>query len=76
MDIREIFAANLRRIRHSKRISQENLAYEANINRTYLSKLEKGLPYAGLKIIERLATALEVEPADFLRPVRTRDKRP
>ena len=34
------FAANLRRLRPAKGISQEDLAYEAGINRTYLSKLE------------------------------------
>jgi transcriptional regulator with XRE-family HTH domain len=41
-DLRQAFAANLRRFRHAKGISQEDLAYEANVNRTYLSKLEKG----------------------------------
>ncbi|MGH7089263.1 MAG: helix-turn-helix domain-containing protein [Stellaceae bacterium] len=37
------------------------------MNRTYLSKLEKGVSYPGLEIIAKLATALEVEPAEFLR---------
>ena len=42
MDLRQVFAANLRRLRHEKGLSQEGLAYEAGVNRTYLSKLEKG----------------------------------
>jgi transcriptional regulator with XRE-family HTH domain len=42
MDLRQAFATNLRRLRHAKGISQEDLAYEAGVNRTYLSKLEKG----------------------------------
>ncbi|MBN8919893.1 MAG: helix-turn-helix transcriptional regulator, partial [Rhizobiales bacterium] len=42
MDYRQVFAANLRRIRHEKGVSQENLAYEAGVNRTYMSKVEKG----------------------------------
>jgi len=42
-DLRQAFAANLRRLRHAKGISQEDLAYEADVNRTYLSKLEKGV---------------------------------
>ncbi len=46
-DLRETFAANLRRLRHAKDISQEDLAYEAGVNRTYLSKLEKGSSYPG-----------------------------
>jgi transcriptional regulator with XRE-family HTH domain len=37
------------------------------INRTYLSKLEKGASYPGLEIIAKLATVLEVEPAELIR---------
>ena len=66
-DLRQAFAANLRRFRHAKGISQEALAYEAGINRTYLSKLEKGASYPGLEIIAKLATVLVVELAEFLR---------
>jgi transcriptional regulator with XRE-family HTH domain len=62
-DLRDAFAANLRRLRHAKGISQEDLANEAGINRSYMSKLEKGASYPGLEIIAKLATVLEVEPA-------------
>jgi hypothetical protein len=37
--------------RHSKGLSQDNLAYEAEISRSYLSRPEMGVFYAGLKII-------------------------
>ncbi|HTC10238.1 MAG TPA: helix-turn-helix transcriptional regulator [Acetobacteraceae bacterium] len=67
MDLWDLFAANLRRLRHAKGLSQENLAYTAGVNRTYLSKLETGASYVGLEIIGRLAEVLEVEPADLLR---------
>jgi transcriptional regulator with XRE-family HTH domain len=67
MDIRDIFAANLRRLRHEKGLSQEELAHVANVNRSYFSKLEKGSTYVGLEIIEKLAGALETEPAEFLK---------
>jgi transcriptional regulator with XRE-family HTH domain len=66
-DLRQAFAANLRRLRHAKGISQEDLAFEAGINRSYMSKLEKGASYPGLEIIAKLATVLEVEPAELLR---------
>ena len=66
-DLREAFAANLRRLRHAKGISQEELAHQAGINRSYMSKLEKGASYPGLEIIAKLATVLEVEPAELLR---------
>jgi transcriptional regulator with XRE-family HTH domain len=66
MDLRQVFAANLRRLRHEQGISQETLAYEADVNRTYISKLEKGVSYAGLEVIGKLATVLKVEPAMLL----------
>jgi len=67
MDLRQVFAANLRRLRHAKGLSQEDLAYEADVNRTYMSKLEKGGSYVGLEIIGKLAAVLGVEPAELLR---------
>ena len=67
MDLRETFATNLRRLRNMKGLSQDDLAYEAEISRSYLSQLEKGKFYASLKIIGRLAKALGAEPMEFLR---------
>jgi transcriptional regulator with XRE-family HTH domain len=66
MDLRDVFAINLRRYRRANRLSQEELADAAEINRTYISKLETGATYAGLEIIGKLAGALGVEPADLL----------
>ena len=51
MDLRDVFATNLRRLRNAKGISQDDLAYEAGVSRSYLSQLEKGAFYASLKII-------------------------
>ena len=67
MDLRDVFAANLRRLRHEKGLSQDDLAYEAEVSRSYLSQLEKGAFYASLKIVGKLAEALGVEPAELLR---------
>jgi len=76
MDLREVFAANLRRLRHEKGLSQEQLAYSADINRTYISKLEKGISYPGLEIIGKLAAILGVEPAGLLHlPVKKAPRR-
>jgi transcriptional regulator with XRE-family HTH domain len=74
-DLRQAFASNLRRFRHAKGISQEDLAYEADVNRTYLSKLEKGVSYPGLEIVAKLADALEVEPAELLMRPETTSRR-
>lgn len=67
MDLREVFAANLRRARHAKGLSQDDLAYEAKISRSYLSQLEKGAFHASLKIVEKVAKTLGVEPAELLK---------
>ena len=67
MDLREVFATNLRRFRHAKGLSQDDLAYEAGISRSYLSQIEKGVFFASLKIVGKLATALDVEPAELLK---------
>lgn len=75
MDLRDIFAANLRRLRNAKGISQDELAYDAGVSRSYLSRLEKGVYYASLRIIERFAIALECEPAEFLAKPKKRRSR-
>jgi transcriptional regulator with XRE-family HTH domain len=67
MDLRDVFATNLRRLRHAKGLSQDDLAYEAEVSRSYLSQIEKGVFYASLKIVGKLASALDVEPAELLR---------
>jgi transcriptional regulator with XRE-family HTH domain len=67
MDLRQVFAGNLRRLRHERELSQDDLAYSAEVSRSYLSQIEKGTYYASLKIIGRLASVLEVEPAELLR---------
>jgi len=74
MDLRDVFATNLRRLRHEKGLSQDDLAYEAEVSRSYLSQLEKGVFYASLKIIGRLSEALGVEPAELLRLPKVGDR--
>lgn len=67
MDLRDAFATNLRRLRHAKGLSQDELAYEAEVSRSYLSQIEKGVFFVSLKIVGKLARALDVEPAELLR---------
>lgn len=67
MDLREVFAVNLRRLRNAKGVSQDDLAHEAHVSRSYLSQLEKGTFYASLNVVGRLSAALGVEPAELLR---------
>ena len=67
MDLRQLFATNLRRIRHERKLSQEQLAHDAVVDRAYLSRVERAVTYVGLEIIEKVAAVLEVDPAEFFR---------
>jgi transcriptional regulator with XRE-family HTH domain len=70
MDLRDVLAANLRRLRAERGLAQDDLAYEAEVSRSYLSQLEKGAFYASLKILEKLAKALKVEAFELIVPAR------
>ncbi|OHV86686.1 helix-turn-helix domain-containing protein [Mesorhizobium sp. ORS 3428] len=68
MEIREVFARNLRRFRQRKKLSQEALAHDAGVDRTYVSALERCVYAASIDTVAKLAKVLEVEPADLLNP--------
>ena len=67
MRVREVFALNLKGLRQDQGLSQEELADMAGIDRTYVSLLERGQYSATIDILERIAVALGVRPADLLR---------
>lgn len=69
MALRQVFADNLRRARLAAGLSQEELADAAEIDRTYVSALERSRYAASLDVMERLATALRVTPASLLEDV-------
>ncbi|MGB3471218.1 MAG: helix-turn-helix transcriptional regulator [Erythrobacter sp.] len=66
MTLRETFAANLRRYRKAVGLSQEELAHRAQIDRTYVSSLERCQYAATLDVIEKLAAELGIDPAELL----------
>ncbi len=67
MDLKEIMAVNLRRIRHDKQMTQEELADRAGLNRKYPSLLENEHYAASVDVLEKLATALDVDPVELFR---------
>jgi len=76
MDLRQLFATNLRRLRHQRKLSQEQLAHDAGVDRAYMSRVERAVTYVGLEIIGKLADVLEVDPVEFFRrPVRSGSRR-
>lgn len=68
-DLRAVLAYRIRSLRVDKGWSQERLALECELDRTYVSAVERARWNIALSNIERLARALEVEPWTLLVPV-------
>lgn len=67
-DVRAVLAYNVRLLRVAKSWSQERLAMECELDRTYVSAVERARWNVSLGNIERLALALETEPWRLLKP--------
>ncbi|MEK1931961.1 MAG: helix-turn-helix transcriptional regulator [Pararhizobium sp.] len=67
MEIREVFARNLKAMREASGLSQEELAHRAGIDRTYVSSLERCVYNASIDVVDRLARALDSEAAELLK---------
>jgi transcriptional regulator with XRE-family HTH domain len=67
MALRETVARNLRRLRRSKGLSQEELADRAGINRNYVGMLEREENSATVDMLEKLADVLNVDPIEFFK---------
>jgi transcriptional regulator with XRE-family HTH domain len=60
------FAANLRRCRRRVRLSQEELAFAADLHRNAIGKLENGERVPRIDTLVKLCAALETDAADLL----------
>ena len=67
MDIREQVGLNVQRLRQAKNLSQEDLAFEAGLHRTYISGVERGVRNPTITVLERIAEALDTTPDRLLR---------
>jgi transcriptional regulator with XRE-family HTH domain len=65
MKAQALVARNLRRLRVRQGLSQESLAVDAGVDRTYVSRLERGLENPTVAVLERLAQAMEAEIVEF-----------
>ena len=72
MDIRRQLGLNLQRLRREKGWSQEELAFEAELHRTYVSGVERGVRNPTIVIVARIAKALGVATAVLLGDVKHR----
>lgn len=65
MDAQALVAWNLRRLRVLRGLSQEALAVDADIDRTYVSRLERGLENPTVGVLARIAKALDAPIEEF-----------
>jgi len=65
--MRQVVGRNLRRLRNGKGWSQEELAFRAKVDRSYISQLETGVYSASVTMLGKLAKALGAEPAELLK---------
>ena len=66
-DINQIFGDVLRRYRSEKNISQEELAFQAGVDRTFVSRLERGISQPTITTLIGLGQALGVSAAELVR---------
>jgi transcriptional regulator with XRE-family HTH domain len=69
VDSRKVFGRNLRRARESRAFSQDSLAAECGLHRTYVGSVERGERNVGLLNIVRLARALGCSAAFLMEGV-------
>jgi transcriptional regulator with XRE-family HTH domain len=65
--IQRDLAENLKEGRASARLSQEALALEAEVDRTYVSQIERGVGNPSIAVLVRLANCLRMDLSDLLR---------
>jgi transcriptional regulator with XRE-family HTH domain len=61
------FGSAVRALREKAGLTQDKLAYQAEITPTYMSQIERGLKNVTLPILWNLARALRMKPSDLVR---------
>jgi transcriptional regulator with XRE-family HTH domain len=67
--IRKILAVNMKRLRAAREYSQEDLAFEAGLDRSYIAHVERLKRNPSLDNVAKIAKALGVEVHELLRPI-------
>lgn len=65
MDVKEKIGQRITQLRKAKKLSQQKFSYEADIERTFLTHIEKGRKNISVGTLERILTALEISFKDF-----------
>jgi transcriptional regulator with XRE-family HTH domain len=76
MNGRALIAWNLRRLRVKRGLSQERLAFDAEVDRSYVGGLERHEQNPIVDLLDRLANTLEVPISELFKQPRVGDARP
>jgi transcriptional regulator with XRE-family HTH domain len=76
MNGRALIAWNLRRIRVKRGVSQERLAFDSGVDRSYVGGLERQEQNPTVDLLDRLAKTLEVPISELFKQARVGDARP
>jgi transcriptional regulator with XRE-family HTH domain len=66
MDVRRRVGLNVRKFRGERGLSQEELAFECGLHRTYVSGVERGVRNPTVVVLEKIASALKVGASRLL----------
>jgi transcriptional regulator with XRE-family HTH domain len=66
MDLKDAMAVNVRRARHSKELTQEELADRAKLSVRYLGSIERASVSASVTVLGRLAQALRIDACELI----------
>lgn len=66
MDLKEVMATNLRRMRHDQDMTQEELADRAGLSARYIGAIERADVSASVTVLGQIADALGIEPSKLL----------
>ncbi|MGO6880136.1 helix-turn-helix domain-containing protein [Rhizobium ruizarguesonis] len=66
MDLKEVMAINLRRIRHGKKLTQEELAHRTGLSVRHIGAIERAEMSATVTVLGQIAEALSVDPAELV----------
>lgn len=64
--LKQALSSNIKQIRKEQGVSQEKLALKADLDRSYMSEVERQLANPSIEALLRIANALEVTPSDLL----------
>lgn len=66
-NLEKLFGALLKQLRTDKGISQENLAYDSELDRTFISLLERGERQPSIATLFKLAKSLNIKPSEIIK---------